>query len=114
MLGKKSVTNFYYVHQVYHLAEGKDRSQCFFDEELDEHQPFPTLHQALDSLDPHVGFNVEIKWTMQRKVCLAYCTESRSDHWYANRDKSYHSGLICGYRLFKIFEEEKIKFSDML
>lgn len=53
--------------KVYHLAEGKDRSQRFFDEELEEHQPFPTLHKALDSLDPHVGFNIEIKWTMQRK-----------------------------------------------
>jgi len=53
--------------KVYHLREGKDRSQRFFDEELEEHQPFPTLHQALDSLDPHVGFNIEIKWTMQRK-----------------------------------------------
>ena len=82
--------NFYCVHQVYHLAEGKDRSQRFFDEELEEHQPFPTLRQALDSLDPHVGFNVEIKWTMQRKVCLAYCIKSRSNHWYANRDKGYY------------------------
>jgi hypothetical protein len=64
----------YYVHydlQVYHLAEGKEKSQRFFDEELEEHQPFPTLRQALDSLDPHVGFNIEIKWTMQLKVCLA-------------------------------------------
>jgi glycerophosphocholine phosphodiesterase GPCPD1 len=60
----------HYYHQVYHLAEGRDKNQRFFDEELDEHQPFPTLHQALDSLDPHVGFNIEIKWTMQLKVYL--------------------------------------------
>ncbi|XP_069697586.1 glycerophosphocholine phosphodiesterase GPCPD1-like isoform X2 [Periplaneta americana] len=53
--------------KVYHLAEGKEKNQRFFDEELEEHQPFPTLRQALDSLEPHVGFNVEIKWTMQLK-----------------------------------------------
>jgi glycerophosphocholine phosphodiesterase GPCPD1 len=55
---------------VYHLAEGKNKSQRFFDEDLEEHQPFPTLHQALDCIDPHVGFNIEVKWTMQLKVCL--------------------------------------------
>lgn len=53
--------------KVYHLAEGKNKSQRFFDEDLEDHQPFPTLHQALDSVDPHVGFNIEIKWTMQLK-----------------------------------------------
>ncbi|KAJ9595971.1 hypothetical protein L9F63_012864, partial [Diploptera punctata] len=53
--------------KVYHLAEGKVKKERFFDEELEEHQPFPTLQQALECLDPHVGFNVEIKWTMQLK-----------------------------------------------
>lgn len=38
-----------------------------FDEDLEEHQPFPKLQQVLEVLDPHVGFNIEIKWTMQLK-----------------------------------------------
>lgn len=42
----------------------------FSDEHLEEHQPFPTLKQALEILDPSVGFNIEIKWTMQLKVNL--------------------------------------------
>jgi hypothetical protein len=67
----ESSTDLHSNHQVYHLAEGKNNSQRFFDEDLEEHQPFPTLHRALDSVDPHVGFNIEIKWTMQLKVCLA-------------------------------------------
>ncbi|CAH1183717.1 unnamed protein product [Phaedon cochleariae] len=51
--------------KVYHLSEGKSKNQRFFDEELDDHQPFPTLQQCLEQLDPHTGFNIEIKWTMQ-------------------------------------------------
>jgi glycerophosphocholine phosphodiesterase GPCPD1 len=71
----ESVINLHFCHQVYHLAEGKNKTQRFFDEELEEHQPFPTLQQALYSLDPHVGFNIEIKWTMQLKVYLVTCSE---------------------------------------
>lgn len=37
----------------------------FNQDEQEEHQPFPTLQQALEVLNPHVGFNIEIKWTMQ-------------------------------------------------
>ncbi|XP_044742246.1 glycerophosphocholine phosphodiesterase GPCPD1 isoform X2 [Chrysoperla carnea] len=51
--------------KVYHLEEGKDKNPRFFDEHLEEHQPFPTLEHVLQVLDPHVGFNIEIKWTMQ-------------------------------------------------
>ena len=54
--------------QVYHLAESQEKCQMIFDEDLEEHQPFPTLKQVLEVLDPHVGFNIEIKWTMQLKV----------------------------------------------
>ncbi|XP_073995151.1 glycerophosphocholine phosphodiesterase GPCPD1 isoform X2 [Rhodnius prolixus] len=51
--------------KLYHLGEmSKTR---FSDEHLEEHQPFPTLKQALEILDPSVGFNIEIKWTMQLK-----------------------------------------------
>lgn len=53
--------------KVYHLSEGKTKNQRFFDEELDDHQPFPTLQQILETLEPHTGFNIEIKWTMQLK-----------------------------------------------
>ncbi|PSN43442.1 hypothetical protein C0J52_02644 [Blattella germanica] len=59
---------------VYHLAEREGKKERVFGEESEEHQPFPTLRQALDSLDPHVGFNVEIKWTMQLKV--RQCSDS--------------------------------------
>ncbi|CAH1109067.1 unnamed protein product [Psylliodes chrysocephalus] len=51
--------------KVYHLTEGKTKNQRFFDEDLDDHQPFPTLQQALETLDTHTGFNIEIKWTMK-------------------------------------------------
>ncbi|XP_049962737.1 glycerophosphocholine phosphodiesterase GPCPD1-like [Schistocerca serialis cubense] len=53
--------------KVYHLEEGKNRNPRFFDDDLEEHQPFPTLQEALEIIDPHVGFNVEIKWTMELK-----------------------------------------------
>lgn len=51
--------------QVYHLVEGRSHEILFFDEELEEHQPFPTLEEALKVIDLHVGFNVELKWTME-------------------------------------------------
>lgn len=47
--------------KVYHLSEGKSKNPRFFDEDLEEHQPFPTLQQVLEIMEPHVGFNVEIK-----------------------------------------------------
>jgi len=53
--------------KVYHLKE-YDMSQAKFnDDDFDDHQPFPTLQSTLERLEPHVGFNVEIKWTMQLK-----------------------------------------------
>ncbi|KAM3959061.1 LOW QUALITY PROTEIN: glycerophosphocholine phosphodiesterase GPCPD1 [Aphomia sociella] len=50
--------------KVYHLVEGRNHD-TFFDEDLEEHQPFPTLEDALKTIDIHVGFNVELKWTME-------------------------------------------------
>lgn len=47
------------------MTEGKTKNPRFFDEELEDHQPFPTLQQALETLNIHVGFNIEIKWTMK-------------------------------------------------
>lgn len=51
--------------KVYHSAEGKSRQPKFFDEHLDEHQPFPPLSDVFDALDENVGFNIEIKWNME-------------------------------------------------
>lgn len=54
-----------FIFQVYHLTEGKTKNPRFFDDDLEDHQPFPTLQQVLEVLNPHVGFNIEIKWTMK-------------------------------------------------
>lgn len=51
--------------KVYHLVEGRNHEILFYDEDLEEHQPFPTLEDVLKNIDPHVGFNVELKWTME-------------------------------------------------
>lgn len=67
---------FHFIHflqnkiflQVYHVAEGREKNPKFFDEDLEDHQPFPTLQTVLQELEQHVGCNIEIKWTMQLKV----------------------------------------------
>lgn len=51
--------------KIFHIVEGKSRQAKFFDEHLDEHQPFPTLSDALEAIDECVGFNIEIKWNQQ-------------------------------------------------
>ena len=51
--------------QVFHRKE-KGMSK-FSDEELEDHQPFPTLEKALKSVPYTCGFNIEVKWTMQLK-----------------------------------------------
>ncbi|KAK2576031.1 hypothetical protein KPH14_007381 [Odynerus spinipes] len=53
--------------KVYHVAEGGENNPRFFDDDLEDHQPFPTLQSVLLELESHVGFNIEIKWTMQLK-----------------------------------------------
>lgn len=53
---------------MYHVAEGREKNPRFFDEDLEDHQPFPTLQTVLQELEQHVGCNIEIKWTMQLKV----------------------------------------------
>ncbi|XP_021700231.1 glycerophosphocholine phosphodiesterase GPCPD1 isoform X1 [Aedes aegypti] len=53
--------------KVYHVVEGRNREARFFDEDLDEHQPFPQLADALELIDPHCGFNIEIKWSQKLK-----------------------------------------------
>lgn len=61
-----SLVRFFF--QVYHVAEGREKNPRFFDEDLEDHQPFPTLQTVLQELEQHVGCNIEIKWTMQLKV----------------------------------------------
>ncbi|XP_011868687.1 PREDICTED: glycerophosphocholine phosphodiesterase GPCPD1-like [Vollenhovia emeryi] len=53
--------------KVYHVAEAREKNPRFFDEDLEDHQPFPTLQTVLQELEQHVGCNIEIKWTMQLK-----------------------------------------------
>lgn len=50
---------------MYHLVEGRNHEILFYDEDLEEHQPFPTLELALKTIEPNVGFNVELKWNME-------------------------------------------------
>ncbi|XP_071519746.1 glycerophosphocholine phosphodiesterase GPCPD1-like isoform X1 [Panulirus ornatus] len=48
---------------LYHKTEqGLSR---FRDEDFEDHQPFPTLQRALETVPYTCGFNVEVKWTMQ-------------------------------------------------
>lgn len=47
---------------MYHVTEAEAKNPKFFDEDLEEHQPFPTLKQVLEVIQPDVGYNVEIKW----------------------------------------------------
>ncbi|XP_069014676.1 glycerophosphocholine phosphodiesterase GPCPD1 isoform X1 [Embiotoca jacksoni] len=37
------------------------------EEEVDEHQPFPSLSQLFQAVPEHVGFNIELKWICQMK-----------------------------------------------
>lgn len=62
--------------KIYHVKE-TTRVPKLNDDDFDDHQPFPTLQHALEHLDPHVGFNVEIKWTMQLKVSID-CFKAKS------------------------------------
>ena len=70
----KGALMFYWLIQlqklrIYHVKESS-RVPKLEDDDFEDHQPFPTLQHALEHVDPHVGFNVEIKWTMQLKVCF--------------------------------------------
>lgn len=51
--------------KVYHTVEGKSREPKFFDENLEEHQPFPELAEVLEVIDTNIGFNIEIKSAQQ-------------------------------------------------
>ncbi|KAM6954749.1 glycerophosphocholine phosphodiesterase GPCPD1 isoform 1-T3 [Aplochiton taeniatus] len=47
---------------------GKDPKDLMDDEEeVDEHQPFPSLTQIFQAVPEHLGFNIELKWISQMK-----------------------------------------------
>ncbi|KAJ3583054.1 hypothetical protein NHX12_034522 [Muraenolepis orangiensis] len=37
------------------------------EEEIDEHQPFPSLAQIFEAIPENIGFNIELKWILQMK-----------------------------------------------
>ncbi|CAN9507677.1 unnamed protein product [Ophioblennius macclurei] len=48
--------------------KASDQKDLLDDEdEIDEHQPFPSLSQIFHSVPEHVGFNIELKWISQLK-----------------------------------------------
>ncbi|XP_070705169.1 glycerophosphocholine phosphodiesterase GPCPD1 [Pempheris klunzingeri] len=48
--------------------KGSDDKDLLDDEdEIDEHQPFPSLSQIFQAIPEHVGFNIELKWICQMK-----------------------------------------------
>lgn len=48
--------------------KGSDHKDLMDDEEeVDEHQPFPSLSQIFQAVPEHVGFNIELKWICQMK-----------------------------------------------
>ncbi|PWA27793.1 hypothetical protein CCH79_00000177 [Gambusia affinis] len=50
---------------------GSDHKDLLEDEdEVDEHQPFPSLSQIFQAVPESVGFNIELKWISQMKVGL--------------------------------------------
>lgn len=58
--------------KLFHVSVKHQSSDGIIEHGDDEHgnqdsEPFPTLLLALQDVPSHVGFNIEIKWTMQRK-----------------------------------------------
>merc|ERR1719186_7843 len=47
--------------QSHHPSEKNARKRTFSNDTADENQAFPTLQHTLQTLDPHLGFNIEIK-----------------------------------------------------
>lgn len=49
--------------KTHHPHEKSSGIKVFSD--LEDHQPFPTLEKALQVVDSHAGFNIELKWDME-------------------------------------------------
>ncbi|XP_055005786.1 glycerophosphocholine phosphodiesterase GPCPD1 isoform X2 [Boleophthalmus pectinirostris] len=52
-----------------HVAamNGTDHRELEDEDEIDEHQPFPSLSQIFQAMPENVGFNIELKWICQMK-----------------------------------------------
>lgn len=65
--------NFYFLNalQLYHVKEPYDVSEDHFLRDVrNDYQPFPKLEKAFTDVESNVGFNVELKWTMQLQVII--------------------------------------------
>ncbi|KAF7666938.1 hypothetical protein LDENG_00086390 [Lucifuga dentata] len=49
------------------ITENDHKDLLDDEDEIDEHQPFPTLTQIFQAVPEHVGFNIELKWIFQLK-----------------------------------------------
>ncbi|XP_049914390.1 glycerophosphocholine phosphodiesterase GPCPD1 isoform X2 [Epinephelus moara] len=49
------------------MKEHDDKDLLDDEEEIDEHQPFPSLSQIFQAVPEQVGFNIELKWISQMK-----------------------------------------------
>ncbi|XP_033846734.1 glycerophosphocholine phosphodiesterase GPCPD1 [Periophthalmus magnuspinnatus] len=52
-----------------HVAtmDGTEHQELEDEDEIDEHQPFPSLSQIFQAMPENVGFNIELKWISQMK-----------------------------------------------
>lgn len=49
------------------MKENDNKDMLDDEDEIDEHQPFPSLSQIFQAIPEHVGFNIELKWICQMK-----------------------------------------------
>ncbi|XP_074540943.1 glycerophosphocholine phosphodiesterase GPCPD1-like [Halichoeres trimaculatus] len=49
------------------IKDDTDKDLVDDEDEVDEHQPFPSLSQIFQAVPEHVGFNIELKWISQMK-----------------------------------------------
>ena len=68
---KIGMIKFVLLFQINHVEEVSHGLQTFStvqdNADLEDHEEFPTLEKALNTIDPHAGFNIEIKWDMENK-----------------------------------------------
>jgi len=66
-------SSFIIVLQIYHVKEPYILSKThFLNDVRNDYQPFPKLEKAFTDVDPSVGFNIELKWTMKLQVIIYY------------------------------------------
>ncbi|XP_051264507.1 glycerophosphocholine phosphodiesterase GPCPD1 isoform X5 [Dicentrarchus labrax] len=49
------------------IKGNNDKDLLDDEDEIDEHQPFPSLSQIFQAIPEHVGFNIELKWICQMR-----------------------------------------------